>query len=71
LHDVFFTELQGYSQVIHRECYRSVYDSWQWWPVFLMPFALIDGSIAWNIWNEVPAATRAYIEKIEHPPLGQ
>lgn len=39
--------------------------SWQWWPIFLMPFALAGGIIAWRIWNELPAATRKYIAEHE------
>ena len=39
--------------------------SWQWWPLFLMPFALAGAFIAWKIWNELPAATRKYIAEHE------
>ena len=39
--------------------------SWQWWPLFLIPFALVGGLIAWKIWNELPAATRKYIDDHE------
>ncbi len=39
--------------------------SWQWWPIFLMPFALVGGIIAWRIWHELPAATRKYIAEHE------
>jgi OPA family glycerol-3-phosphate transporter-like MFS transporter len=39
--------------------------SWQWWPIFLMPFALVGGLVAWRIWHELPAATRNYIENFE------
>ncbi len=39
--------------------------SWQWWPLFLIPFALVGGIIAWKIWNELPAATRKYIDEHE------
>jgi len=42
--------------------------SWKWWPIFLMPFALIGGIIAWRIWNELPAATRKYIDEHEKKP---
>jgi len=42
--------------------------SWIWWPVFLMPFALVGGIIAWRIWNELPAATRKYIDEHEAKP---
>src|SRR6185437_16642273 len=41
--------------------YLVTHHSWQWWPIFLMPFALIGGLIAWRIWHELPAATRVYI----------
>jgi len=39
--------------------------NWQWWPIFLMPFALAGGIIAWRIWHELPAATRKYINEVE------
>jgi OPA family glycerol-3-phosphate transporter-like MFS transporter len=42
--------------------------SWQWWPVFLMPFALAGGIVAWRIWNELPDATRKYIAEHETKP---
>ena len=41
------------------------YHSWQWWPIFLIPFAFAGGIIAWRIWNELPAATRKYIAEHE------
>ncbi|HEX5220806.1 MAG TPA: MFS transporter [Verrucomicrobiae bacterium] len=44
--------------------------SWLWWPVFLMPFALIGTLIAWKIWHELPAATRRYIERVERADPG-
>lgn len=37
--------------------------SWQWWPIFLMPFALVGAVIAARIWNELPHATRKYVEE--------
>jgi OPA family glycerol-3-phosphate transporter-like MFS transporter len=45
------------------------YHSWQWWPLFLMPFALVGGFIAWKIWHELPEATRKYIETVERPKI--
>jgi len=45
--------------------YLVTHHSWQWWPIFLMPFALIGGLVAWRIWHELPAATRVYIETVE------
>ncbi len=40
--------------------------SWLWWPLFLMPFALLGCAIALRIWHELPAATRKYIAEVEH-----
>ena len=48
--------------------YLVTHYSWQWWPIFLMPFALVGGLIAWHIWHELPAATRRYIETFEAKP---
>jgi len=33
---------------------------WQWWPVFLIPFALVGLVVAIKIWHDLPAATRRY-----------
>ena len=35
--------------------------SWYWWPLFLLPFAMMGTVLAWVIWHELPAATRRYI----------
>lgn len=40
---------------------------WLWWPLFLMPFALLGCLLAIQIWHELPAATRKYIEENETP----
>jgi OPA family glycerol-3-phosphate transporter-like MFS transporter len=39
--------------------------SWYWWPIFLMPFALLGGLLALRIWHALPAATRKYIAEVE------
>jgi len=39
--------------------------NWHYWPLFLMPFALIGFFLAWKIWHELPAATRKYIAQVE------
>jgi len=39
--------------------------SWLWWPLFLMPFAVLGGVLALMIWHELPAATRKYITEVE------
>jgi OPA family glycerol-3-phosphate transporter-like MFS transporter len=39
--------------------------SWQWWPIFIIPFAIIGGGIALKLWNALPAATKKYIAEVE------
>jgi OPA family glycerol-3-phosphate transporter-like MFS transporter len=39
--------------------------NWYWWPIFLMPFALLGGGIAILIWHELPAPTKRYIVEVE------
>src|ERR1044071_8509932 len=39
--------------------------SWHWWPFFLMPFALLGCILAFQIWHDLPAATRKYIQEKE------
>jgi MFS transporter, OPA family, glycerol-3-phosphate transporter len=39
--------------------------SWQWLPVFVIPFAIIGTFIAIKIWHDLPAATRKYIDEVE------
>jgi len=40
--------------------------NWNWWPIFLMPFALIGMFLAIKIWKELPEATRKYIAEVEN-----
>ena len=40
--------------------------NWLWWPIFLMPFAILGALISFKIWNELPAATRKYVAEVEH-----
>src|SRR3954462_15382598 len=35
--------------------------NWLWWPLFLIPFAVIGGIVALKMWYEFPAATKKYI----------
>jgi OPA family glycerol-3-phosphate transporter-like MFS transporter len=39
--------------------------SWQWWPIFLIPFAFIGGIVAWRLWYALPEATKKYIAEHE------
>jgi hypothetical protein len=38
---------------------------WQWWPIFLMPFAVLGAVASLKIWNALPAATQRYIAEVE------
>ncbi len=39
--------------------------NWQWWPIFLVPFAIVGLVVSIKIWKELPAATRRYITEKE------
>ena len=39
--------------------------SWHWWPLFLLPFALLGMLVAIKIWNALPDATRKYNAEAE------
>ena len=45
--------------------------NWQWWPLFLTPFAAIGLVIAIKIWRELPPATRRYIAEVESKGAGK
>ena len=40
-------------------------ESWVYWPTFLIPFTMLGLFFAWKLWQELPAATRKYINDIE------
>jgi OPA family glycerol-3-phosphate transporter-like MFS transporter len=42
--------------------------SWLWWPVFLMPFAVLGTILAISMWNALPSATRKFIAQYEAGP---
>ena len=42
--------------------------SWYWWPIFLMPFAVVGGLIAIRLWHSLPAATKKYLAEVEKRP---
>jgi OPA family glycerol-3-phosphate transporter-like MFS transporter len=48
--------------------YLTAGHNWIWWPLFLMPFALLGGILAIRIWHELPAATKKYIAEVEQKP---
>jgi OPA family glycerol-3-phosphate transporter-like MFS transporter len=39
--------------------------NWHYWPLFLMPFALVGLAVAIKIWHDLPAATRKYLAEVE------
>jgi OPA family glycerol-3-phosphate transporter-like MFS transporter len=40
-------------------------ESWQWWPAFLIPFALASVLLALKMWKSLPEATRKYLANVE------
>jgi len=38
---------------------------WHWWPVFVVPFAILGTVLSIKIWHDLPAATRKYIAEVE------
>ncbi len=44
--------------------YLSV-KNWQYWPLFLIPFAIAGLLLSLRMWNELPEATKKYILKME------
>ncbi|HZV35667.1 MAG TPA: MFS transporter, partial [Verrucomicrobiae bacterium] len=42
--------------------------NWHWWPIFLMPFALLGAVLAMSVWHKLPDATRRYIATVEQKP---
>jgi OPA family glycerol-3-phosphate transporter-like MFS transporter len=42
---------------------------WSWWPLFLIPFAIIGFFFTLRMWNSLPKATRAYLKNVENVDL--
>jgi OPA family glycerol-3-phosphate transporter-like MFS transporter len=38
---------------------------WHWWPVFLMPFAILGAVASLKIWKALPPATQRYLAEVE------
>ncbi|HPY29321.1 MAG TPA: MFS transporter [Verrucomicrobiota bacterium] len=38
---------------------------WFWWPIFLMPFAILGVLASLKIWHALPPATRKYLAEVE------
>lgn len=48
--------------------------TWLWWPLFLVPFAILGTVLAIRIWHELPEATKRYIahnERKQPPKLSR
>ena len=39
---------------------------WHWWPLFMVPFAILGLGVAIKIWHKLPEATRKYLAEVEH-----
>ena len=42
---------------------------WIYWPLFLIPFAAIGLYLSIRMWHQLPAATRRYLETVEHKKI--
>ena len=38
---------------------------WHWWPLYIIPFAVIGLMLALKIWHDLPEATQRYIKNVE------
>jgi MFS transporter, OPA family, glycerol-3-phosphate transporter len=38
---------------------------WHWWPLFMVPFAILGLGVALKLWHDLPDATRKYIREVE------
>jgi MFS transporter, OPA family, glycerol-3-phosphate transporter len=45
--------------------FMGVTRDWHWWPLFMVPFAIIGLIVAIKLWHDLPAATRKYINEVE------
>lgn len=44
---------------------------WHWWPLFLVPFAVIGLAVSLKIWKALPPATRKYITEVEERAVAE
>ena len=45
--------------------YLGLTRDWHWWPLFMVPFAILGLAVAIKLWHNLPAATRKYIAEVE------
>ncbi len=43
--------------------------NWHWWPLFMVPFAILGLAVAIKIWHDLPDATRKYLKEVEQKRL--
>jgi len=48
--------------------YLSAKD-WAYWPMFLIPFAVLGLILSIRMWNELPQATKKYLLEVEHAEI--
>ena len=49
--------------------FLGVTRDWHWWPLFMVPFAILGLFVAIKIWHHLPDATRKYIKEVEQKRL--
>ena len=45
--------------------YLGLTRDWHWWPLFMVPFAILGLGIAMKLWHDLPEATRRYNRSLE------
>jgi OPA family glycerol-3-phosphate transporter-like MFS transporter len=45
--------------------------NWIYWPLFLIPFAVMGMFLAIRMWNELPSATKKYILQVEQAEIAK
>ena len=45
--------------------YLGLTRDWHWWPLFMVPFAILGMAIAMKLWHDLPEATRRYNRSLE------
>ena len=49
--------------------FLGVTRDWHWWPLFMVPFALIGLGVAMKLWHDLPEATRRYNQSVKAKDL--
>ena len=54
---------------MYKRQFLGVTRDWHWWPLFMVPFAILGLFVAVKIWHHLPEATKKYIRDVEQKRL--